>query len=273
MHVCGNLKFDRASAPAVRLSGQALRARYAAARPLWVAGSTHAGEEQLALAAHAALRSACGSAVLVLAPRHAPRFDEVASLLERSGEPWMRHSAAATAPAGASERISVLLLDTLGELENFYAAADVAFVGGSLVPIGGHNLLEPATLGVAILTGPHHQNAPEVARLLNDRRALQVVRNEAELSGDLIRLVKDSAERARLVEAARATLTENRGALERVLALVSESLAAQGLEPAPTLARSPRAAAAQSTVAASSAPDPGPGSPRGPGAGARPTSR
>ena len=239
VHVSGNLKFDRGAAPAVRLSGQALRAKYGATRPLWVAGSTHAGEEEAALAAHAALRGARGDAVLVLAPRHSPRFDEVAALLEKSGEPWMRHSQAATAAAGTPERISVLLLDTLGELENFYAAADVAFVGGSLVPTGGHNLLEPAALGVAVITGPGHHNQPEIARLLNDRRALQVVRNPEELAADLIRLMGDPTERARLAEAARATLSENRGALERLLELVKECLAVQGLAPAPTLVRSP----------------------------------
>ena len=153
VRVCGNVKFDRLASPAVRASGQALRARYASARPMWVAGSTHPGEELAAIAAHEALRAERGDALLVLAPRHRPRFDEVARLLDASGARWMRYSAAADEsgrPGGpAAAAISVLLLDTLGELENFYAAADVAFVGGSLVPIGGHNLLEPAALGVA----------------------------------------------------------------------------------------------------------------------------
>ncbi|HEV7432960.1 MAG TPA: lipid IV(A) 3-deoxy-D-manno-octulosonic acid transferase, partial [Steroidobacteraceae bacterium] len=220
VHICGNLKFDRATAPAVRLNGEALRARFASARPLWVAGSTHPGEELAALDAHAALRAALGDALLVIAPRHRPRFDEVASLLERQGEAWMRFSAASSADATAAAGLSVLLLDTLGELEHFYAAADLAFVGGSLVPVGGHNLLEPAALGVATLTGPHQQNSPDIARLLIEQRALLVVRNAPELATGVIRLMGNGAERAAMGAAARATLAENRGALARVLKLV-----------------------------------------------------
>ncbi len=225
VRICGNLKFDRGAAPAVRLNGQALRARFAPNRPLWVAGSTHAGEEQAALEAHAALRATQGDALLVIAPRHRPRFDDVAKLLEASAEAWMRFSTVGSADATASAGISVLLLDTLGELENFYAAADLAFVGGSLVPVGGHNLLEPAALGVATLTGPHQHNAPDIARLLAARRGLLVVRNAAELSAALLRLMGNAPERARMGEAARDTVAENRGALECVLGIVSEQVA------------------------------------------------
>ena len=230
IQVCGNIKFDRSATAAVRQSGRALRARYAAGRPMWVAGSTHPGEEQAALGAHSVLRAVRGDALLVLAPRHRPRFDEVAALLERSGEPWLRHSAAAADATGSGDSqaaagISVLLLDTIGELENFYAAADVAFVGGSLAPIGGHNLLEPAALGVATLTGPHQGNAPDIARLLSDTGALQVVNDGAELGAALIRLLGTMPERVRMTTAAQATVAANRGALERVLALVRERLA------------------------------------------------
>ena len=223
--VIGNIKFDHAPAPAVRLNGEAMRARYAPARPLWVAGSTHAGEELAALAAHAALRAAHGEALLVIAPRHPPRFEEVARLLEQNGVPWRRFSAAGAADGASAAGASVLLLDTLGELEKFYAAADVAFVGGSLVPIGGHNLLEPAALGVATLTGPHQHNAPDIAKLLVAHHALLVVSDAAQLSAALVRLMGDKPERARMADAARATIAENRGALGRVLAIVSEKVA------------------------------------------------
>ncbi len=229
VQVCGNLKFDRGVAASVVAQGRALRARFAAARPLWVAGSTHSGEELAALAAHAALRVARGDALLVLAPRHRPRFDEVARLLDASGERWARFSAVGAlsmADAQQTAGLSVLLLDTLGELESFYAAADLAFVGGSLVPVGGHNLLEPAALGVATLTGPHQHNAPEIARLLLEHQAVQIVGNDAELSAAVVRLIGDAPERARLAEAARTTVAGNRGALERVLALISASVAA-----------------------------------------------
>ena len=231
IHVCGNIKFDRTPGAAVRERAQQLRARYAAARPLWVAGSTHAGEERAALEAHAVLRAARGDALLVLAPRHRPRFGEVAALLEASGLAWLRRSATAgdAAQAGAATAIAgnaaVLLLDTIGELEEFYAAADVAFVGGSLVPIGGHNLLEPAALGVATLTGPYQHNAPDIAQLLGEAGALQFVGDAAELGAVLVRLLADAAGRSRMAAAAQAAVAANRGALAKVLALVSDLLA------------------------------------------------
>ncbi len=222
IHVTGNIKFDRAIAPAARLNGQALRARYAPARRLWVAGSTHPGEEKAVLAAHAALRATQGDALLVIAPRHPARFEEAAKLIEASGEPWIRLSSAGSVDPRTAGQVSVLLLDTLGELENFYAAADLAFVGGSLVPIGGHNLLEPAALGVATLSGPHQHSAPDIARLLAAHHALLIIENQAQLAAEVVRLMGDAPERARMGEAARAVVLENQGALKRVLALVSE---------------------------------------------------
>ncbi len=255
LRICGNLKFDRVAAPAVRLNGQALRARYAPHRPLWVAGSTHAGEELAALAAHKALRAAQGDALLVIAPRHRPRFDDVARLLEQQGEAWLRFSAVGSADATASSGLSVLLLDTLGELENFYAAADLAFVGGSLVPVGGHNLLEPAALGVATLTGPHQHNAPDIARLLAARQGLLVVRNAAELSAAVLHLMGNAPLRARLAEAARATVADNRGALACVLGIVSEQVAeAVGQGRPPDCPPGLRAGASERVSAGSRAP-------------------
>ncbi len=222
IHVSGNIKFDRATAPAVRSERPRAPGPLRSIAPLWVAGSTHPGEEQAALAAHAALRAAHGDALLVIAPRHPPRFDDVAKLIEASGESWMRFSAAGSVDAKTSAQVSVLLLDTLGELENFYAAADLAFVGGSLVPIGGHNLLEPAALGVATLTGPHQHNSPDIAPLLVARHALVVVENESQLVTTVVRLMGNAPERARMAEAAREAVSENRGALERLLAILSE---------------------------------------------------
>jgi 3-deoxy-D-manno-octulosonic-acid transferase len=233
IHVCGNIKFDRTPGAAVRERALQLRARYAAARPMWVAGSTHPGEESAALEAHAALRATHGDALLVLAPRHRPRFGEVATTLEASGLSWLRRSATTgdaadaggTAAAATASNAAVLLLDTIGELEDFYAAADVAFVGGSLVPIGGHNLLEPAALGVATLTGPYQHNAPDIARLLGDAGGLQIVGNAGELGAALLRLMSDEAARARLATAAQAAVAANRGALAKILGLVSDRLA------------------------------------------------
>ena len=228
LRVCGNIKFDREPGTGVRSSGATWRARYATARPLWVAGSTHAGEEQAALAAHAAVRSAWPDALLVLAPRHRPRFDEVARILTDSGVRWLRHSEVVADPAGegaVAARIEVLLLDTIGELENFYAAADVAFVGGSLVPVGGHNLLEPAALGVATLSGPAQGNAPDIARLLRENGGLRLVHDAAELGAAVLALLADQSARARMAGAAQATVVANRGALDQALAMIRDCLA------------------------------------------------
>ena len=119
-------------------------------RPVWVAGSTHADEEDVLIAAHRQLRARYAQALLVLVPRHPPRFAEVADSLRAQGVNFVTRSSGA-ATAGNTE---VFLVDKLGELLAFYAAGDVAFVGGSLVPIGGHNLLEPAALGLPVLAGP-----------------------------------------------------------------------------------------------------------------------
>jgi 3-deoxy-D-manno-octulosonic-acid transferase len=143
-----------------RERGAALRAQHVATRRfVWVA-EHHDGEEQQVLQAHALLRAAGVDALLVLAPRHPPRSIPSRSVCARRGWRIARRS------AGDVLDTDVLLLDTLGELSLYYAAADVAFVGGSLVPIGGHNLLEPAALGIATLTGPHVFNAEDIAAAL-----------------------------------------------------------------------------------------------------------
>ena len=218
--VCGNIKFDRTIDTELTTRGALLRARYAAGRFLWVAGSTHPGEERAAIAAHAQLLE-LQPAVLVLAPRHAPRFEEVATLLRTQGMRFVRRSE----PQAEASAADVVLLDTIGELSDFYAAADLAFVGGSLVGVGGHNLLEPAQLGVAILTGPHQFNAPEVLLALREAHAVRIVANAAELAAAVSALAGDASARAALGEAGRAAVAANRGALTRVLALVKPLLA------------------------------------------------
>ena len=222
-HVTGNIKFDF-ELPA-DIGARAARARhaYAAQRPLWVAGSTHEGEEQAVLDAQRLVRAAHGAALLVLAPRHPQRFAEVAQLLTDAQVSFVRRSAG-VAPAAADD-CAVLLLDSLGELLDFYAAADVAFVGGSLVPVGGHNLLEPAALGVPILTGPNTFNCEEIARLLIARGAAEVVRDGAQLGARVAALLGDPDARERMGEAGRASVDSNRGALAKLLALIEPLLA------------------------------------------------
>src|SRR5580700_2666570 len=221
-HVTGNLKFDFELPADIAARGARLRQQYAAQRPLWVAGSTHAGEEQAVLAVQLRLRAQHTPALLVLAPRHPARFAQVAQELGAAGVSFVRRSHGEEQDAGAAAE--VLLLDTLGELLDFYAAADLAFVGGSLVPVGGHNLLEPAALGVPILTGPYTANAAEIARLLVARGAAEVVHNPEELAARVSALLADAQTRARMGEQGRASIDANRGALGKLLALIEPLL-------------------------------------------------
>jgi 3-deoxy-D-manno-octulosonic-acid transferase len=134
-------------------------------------------------------------------------------------------AAGSTLPAAQCASIAVLLLDTFGELEGCYAAADLAFVGGSLVPVGGHNLLEPAAFGVATLSGPFLGNAPEVARLLSAGGGLRIVHDAGELGAALLQLLGNAPARVQLAAAGRATVIANRGALAYVMGRIREQLA------------------------------------------------
>jgi len=229
LRVTGNLKFDLHIAPDLREQGMRLKQEQFAQRPVWVAGSTHEGEEDLVLTAHQQLCRAHPDALLILAPRHPNRFEHVHQRLAACGIEHARRTAGAKVPA----HTSVLLLDTLGELLLFYAAADVAFVGGSLVPVGGHSLLEPAALGLPILTGPHNFNAADVARLfLGSGAALQV--NDAEqLYAALAKLLSASGERASMGERALTLVAANRGTLGRLLQLIAPLVSVAPVAPAP----------------------------------------
>jgi 3-deoxy-D-manno-octulosonic-acid transferase len=196
-----------------------LRTYYAAGRPVWVAGSTHGGgEEEALIEAQKIVRGRLPGALLVIAPRHPNRFGEVATQLVSRGMRFVRRSQ--TPAAGAIAEADILLLDSLGELLDFYAGSDVAFVGGSLVPIGGHNLLEPAALGLPILTGPNTSNSAEVARLLIERGAAEVVRNPQELADRVVALLSDPDARSRMGSQGRAFVDANKGALQKLLGLV-----------------------------------------------------
>jgi 3-deoxy-D-manno-octulosonic-acid transferase len=219
--VVGNLKFDLEVPGETLARGRRLRERHAAGRPVWVAGSTHQGEESVVLEAHERVREVCPNALLVLAPRHPPRFAEVGALLERRAVRFVRRSRDETCDATTE----VLLLDSLGELLDVYAAADVTFVGGSLVPVGGHNLLEPAALARPIVAGPHLQSVAQSAHLLRERRALEIAHDARELAERVARLLANREARAGMGERARTIVLENRGTLARLVALIEPLLA------------------------------------------------
>jgi 3-deoxy-D-manno-octulosonic-acid transferase len=215
-HVTGNLKFDFAVPANVKTKGAELREHYAAGRLVWVAGSTHGGEEAQLLEAHRQVRKAHPGALLVMAPRHPQRFNEVASWLEKQHVRFIRRSN----PSARTPDLEVLLVDSLGELLDFYAMGDVAFVGGTLVTVGGHNLLEPAALGLPVLAGPHNFNSADIAKILVERGAAQIVNDSKELAERVSALLSNPAERARIGALGRECVEDNRGALDKLLSLI-----------------------------------------------------
>lgn len=220
VHVTGNVKFDMEVDDSLHQAGDALRASQFPGRLVWVAGSTHEGEEDLLLDAHQRIRLRYPDGLLVLAPRHPERFEPVRARLKARGVPFVSRSAGV--PAGAD--IEVLLADTLGELTMFYAAGDIAFVGGSLVPVGGHNLLEPAALARPIVVGPYNFNGQDIARMLLDSGAAVEVASAAQLAQVIVELADDAARRAAMGDLGRRIVADNRGAATRVMQLVEASL-------------------------------------------------
>jgi 3-deoxy-D-manno-octulosonic-acid transferase len=223
--VAGNVKFDVDVDPAVLRRGLELRSAWAT-RPVWIAGSTHEGEEEMVLTAHSAVLADSPDALLLLVPRHPERFQAVADLLGRRGFRYERRTTSGgLGPAGGlPPEAQVLLVDTVGELAAMYAAVDVAFVGGSLVPVGGHNLLEPAALGVPVITGSYQANGKEVAQLLLQSGGALEVADAAGLAGVVRELFADSTGRQRVGENGRRVVEANRGSAARVLELVEHRL-------------------------------------------------
>ena len=219
-HVTGNIKFDLTVPAGVRVQGETLRAEQFSGRFAWVAGSTHEGEEDVVLEAHRLLLAARSDSLLILVPRHPNRFDRVRQWLADQHVTFVSRSRGEP----VTPATQVLLVDTLGELMLFYAASDVAFVGGSLVPIGGHNLLEPAALARPILTGPQNFNAPDIARLMLEGGAALQVDSAQGLAHALEELAANPARRMQMGNSALAMLENNRGALERVMGLVEQAL-------------------------------------------------
>ena len=215
--VIGNIKYDVEISPDILAAGHEIR-HSLLSRPVWIAGSTHAGEEEQILKAHTMVRSHRPDALLILVPRHPQRFDQIAALLAAQKFAYVSRS---TRQFPAAQH-SVWLIDTVGELQRFYAASDVAFVGGSLVPVGGHNLLEPAALSLPVITGPHVFNAPVVARLLSESSALLQVSSGLELGERVTQLLASPGQRTRMGLAALEVVQRNRGALSRLLVLIQQ---------------------------------------------------
>jgi 3-deoxy-D-manno-octulosonic-acid transferase len=213
VQITGNLKFDTNLPPPARIT-ESLRRSLAAedAGPVLVCGSTVEDEEPVLLKAFENVRVAHPRAVMILAPRRPERFDDVAILLGQLGMPFHRRSRW----AGESLAGGVLLLDSIGELAALYALADVAFVGGSLVPRGGHNIIEPAQHGVAVVTGNHTENFREIVSLFQGRDAVRIV-TLPELPLILMQLLADDDDRRALGRRAKETMRSQTGATVRTL--------------------------------------------------------
>lgn len=224
VHVTGNIKFDVRISEALRSRAEQLRGTWGDKRPVWVAASTHAGEEELVLSAFAMVQTRLPQVLLILVPRHPERFDKVADLCLRRGYTVTRRSGGGT----VSAEVSIFLGDTMGELPLFYAGADVAFVGGSLVPAGGHNILEPASLGIPIVVGPHTFNFLEITRALIVHGGAERVETVTELATVVVRFLEHSKLRDATGSCGRELVERNRGALAKLESILDSVLSAQG---------------------------------------------
>jgi len=219
--VTGSLKFDLAITPAQTALAEAWRKQAGlCGRSIWVAASTHAGEDGLMLAAHAALRLSVPDALLILVPRHPERFQAVAQQVVAAGMRCVTRSSAEP----VMQDTAVWLGDSMGELLSWLALADVAFVGGSLVPTGGHNVLEPIALGVPTLTGPHDFNFASINAELRLAGALETIVDAQTLASALQALILDTGLAQARRNAGLQVLASNRGAVGRQLDLLAAML-------------------------------------------------
>jgi 3-deoxy-D-manno-octulosonic-acid transferase len=220
VHVTGSIKFDVPVSAATVEQGRALRGRWGAGRGVLIAASTHEGEEEHILDAFARIVARVPDCLLVLVPRHPERFEAVAALARRRGFATVRRTAE---PADCSI-VDIYVGDTMGELAAFYAGSDVAFVGGSLVPVGGHNVLEPAALGVPVVHGPHCFNFAEITRQLDDVGAAVQVADGQDLAATVCELLTDADRRHRMGELGREFVERSRGARERLVDILEYHL-------------------------------------------------
>lgn len=212
----GNIKFDYPVPDRLRETGYGLRAKLFGPRPVWIAASTHHGEEEQILESFESVRAKCKDALLILVPRHPERFDPVIRICARKGFSVIRRSAGLSCPA----ETSIFLLDSMGELKQFYATADLAFIGGSLVKCGGHNVLEAAVLGVPVIFGPYMDNFRIIADSLLKAGGAVQIDNSLNLGLQVIELLSDERRRHSIGNCGRLFVEENRGALNNILELL-----------------------------------------------------
>ncbi len=214
----GNIKFDFELPNYLQRDGQELKKQLGDNRLVWIAASTHEGEEALILEVYKNLKKQCDNLLLLLVPRHPDRFNKVANLCHEKKLNTIRRSA----KQAVTSEIDVFLGDTMGEMMLFYAASDIVFVGGSLEPIGGHNLLEPAALGLPIITGHHLFNFIEISDKLMDAKGLLIIDNQQDLENNLLTLIQNPEQRQTMGGKAVAVVEDNKGALDRLMGLLDK---------------------------------------------------
>jgi 3-deoxy-D-manno-octulosonic-acid transferase len=218
--VTGNMKFDMPIPESAVAEGAALRNHWGPRRPVWMAASTHEGEELAVLEAHLQVLKRLPDALLLLAPRHPERF----RLVEHAVRSLGFTVATRSGDGMPSPSHQVCVIDAMGQLMPFFAATEVAFVGGSLVPIGGHNVLEPAALSVPVLVGPHTFNFEEITRSLIQQGGAERVAGADRLGPDVLKLLLDIAKRERMGRAAQQVFERERGAVHRIMQMIDTLL-------------------------------------------------
>jgi 3-deoxy-D-manno-octulosonic-acid transferase len=220
IQVTGSVKFDMTIPESLHTEAKALRQQLGQDRPIWIAASTHEGEDKIILEAFKTIKQSLASSLLILVPRHPERFAKVGALCEQAGFQVTKRSEKIPATA----ETDIFLGDTMGELRIFLGASDVAFIGGSLIERGGHNMLEAGAFSLPVLSGPHIFNFKEVTRLLNEAEALTTVHNAEELAEEVIKLLNNKELRNTLGQRAQQVVDNNRGALEKHLQLIDALL-------------------------------------------------
>ncbi|HMU87480.1 MAG TPA: lipid IV(A) 3-deoxy-D-manno-octulosonic acid transferase [Agitococcus sp.] len=217
IQVTGSLKFDLTIPDDLTLRADELKQQWLLqTRPIWVAASTHEGEDEIVLTAFKQIKQQFNNALLILVPRHPERFDKVADLIAKQGLSIARRSQ----QQAITTEVSVFLGDSMGELLLWFALADVAFVGGSLVSVGGHNPLEPAALAVPIVTGMTMFNFKQITDILLQAGALQQAANSQELAGVVCDWLNNPEQKQQAGQAALQVVNANKGALAKHLAIV-----------------------------------------------------
>lgn len=220
VEVSGSVKFDISLPGRMVEQGRAMREEWGVDRPVWIAASTHEGEDEPVLDAFDRVRMRFPDALLLLVPRHPERFTRVAALCRRRGYRMVQRSLGET----PDRETQLFLVDTMGELPLFYVPADIAFVGGSLVPVGGHNVLEASALGKPVIVGPHTFNFGEITGALAAVGAALSVSDGYTLGDTVIDLFEHPEKQRTIGEAGRTVVHENRGALERMLAVIERHM-------------------------------------------------